>query len=52
MLFAFDSSYFYSRVSIHVDFGVEQAVRVEGMDQGQVAKAVQGLVEQGQQQQS
>eukprot|EP00889_Picochlorum_renovo_P005431 jgi/Picre1/32461/NNA_007807.t1 len=27
------------------EYGVEQAVRVEGMDQGQVAKAVQGLVE-------
>jgi hypothetical protein len=31
---------------IHIEYGVEQAVRVEGMDQGQVAKAVQGLVEQ------
>mmetsp|Transcript_13129 Transcript_13129/g.26204 ORF Transcript_13129/g.26204 Transcript_13129/m.26204 type:complete len:103 (-) Transcript_13129:94-402(-) len=34
------------------EYGVEQAVRVEGMDQGQVAKAVQGLVEQGQQESS
>lgn len=37
---------------MYAEYGVEQAVRVEGMDQGQVAKAVQGLVEQGEQQHS